>query len=263
MKTRIEVAEIANYNSLDELIFANRNRSYGAYELRKKYKHRLFIGFILGFFIFGTAISVPLIQNYLGKNKPQESIKDNGPIVLTDIDIDEITPPPPPPPIDEDIIKKSRFIAPEVVEKAPENDIIKTNDENITIDNENIDLSPAPKDNSTDVFDGEDMKPEIIVDEDAMFEGGDINAFRAWVQHSIIYPQLALESEIEGKVFLQFVVNTKGEVTNIAILKGPHSIINDEAARVIASSPKWKPARINGRNVKQLFSLPVIFKISR
>ncbi len=59
-----------------------------------------------------------------------------------------------------------------------------------------------------------------------------------------------------------FIINTKGEVSDVKILRGPHPSINNETLRVLLSSPKWQPAKQNGRVVRQIFSMPVLYKIN-
>lgn len=101
----------------------------------------------------------------------------------------------------------------------------------------------------------------LVVEEPATFRGGDLSNFNAWVGQNIKYPQLAVEKGIWGKVYVQFVVNEMGKVEDVRVLRGAYPSLDAEAVRVISASPLWTPPRQGGKKVKQLFTLPVIFKL--
>lgn len=103
--------------------------------------------------------------------------------------------------------------------------------------------------------------PFLVVEEPAIFRGGDLSNFNAWVSQNVRYPQIAVEGQIYGKVFVQFVVNEVGKVEDVKVLRGVDPSLDAEAVRVISSSPLWTPPRQGGRKVKQLFTLPVVFKL--
>ncbi|MNK09770.1 Gram-negative bacterial tonB protein [compost metagenome] len=118
------------------------------------------------------------------------------------------------------------------------------------------DIVPVPKD---------DKKPgasEIytIVDEQASFPGG-IKEMYAYLEKNLRYPESAKEAAISGKVFVQFVVSEKGDITESQVVKGIRGCkeCDLEAIRVIRMMPKWIPAKINGQAVKSKFNLPVNF----
>ena len=73
------------------------------------------------------------------------------------------------------------------------------------------------------------------------FKGGDINKFREWVQKRTNYPQAAIDNKIQGRVFLTFIVEKDGSVSNVTVVKGVDPIIDDEAVKAIQASPKWSP----------------------
>jgi protein TonB len=85
---------------------------------------------------------------------------------------------------------------------------------------------------------------------------GDINAYLA---ANVRYPEAARESGIEGRVQIEFVVDEQGNVTNAHILRGIGGGCDEEALRVVAAMPRWKPGRQNGTPVKVYFSLVVKF----
>ncbi len=100
-----------------------------------------------------------------------------------------------------------------------------------------------------------------IVDEPATFQGGDINAFRTWVQKEIVYPPKVSKAGISGKVNVQFCVNSKGAVTDAKVLRSFNSDLDKEAIRCIMSSPNWVPAKKSGKPVSQIFVIPITFKM--
>ena len=94
------------------------------------------------------------------------------------------------------------------------------------------------------------------------FEGGDANNFSKWVNSHLEYPQEAVDKNIAGKVVLQFTVNKLGEVKDVKVVRGVNELLDNEAVRVVASSPKWEPATQNGVPVSVNYTFPVIFKIN-
>lgn len=93
------------------------------------------------------------------------------------------------------------------------------------------------------------------------FNGGDTNDFSRWVNFMLNYPEAAKENGIEGKVVLSFTVNAKGIVKNVTVLKSASPLLDEEAVRVVSSSPKWTPGRIDGKPVKVIYSFPVFFQL--
>ncbi len=108
-----------------------------------------------------------------------------------------------------------------------------------------------------------DISPSFVfVEEQAEFQDGSLENFRIWVQNNLVYPPDAKAKGITGRVTLQFAVSSKGEVVDVKILRGSNHVLDQEAYRVVSSSPKWKAARQGGRAVRQQFVMPVIFDLS-
>ncbi|HNW51836.1 MAG TPA: TonB family protein [Prolixibacteraceae bacterium] len=107
---------------------------------------------------------------------------------------------------------------------------------------------------------GTDKKPVYTtVDVTASFQDGDLNSFRNWVMSNLQYPEVAAENGIQGKVYVEFTVNAKGEVENVNVLKSVDPSLDKEAIRVIESSPKWTPAKYKKKKVNQAFVIPLSF----
>ncbi len=93
--------------------------------------------------------------------------------------------------------------------------------------------------------------------------GGDINAFRNWVQGRLSYPTIASENGIQGKVVLRFVIERDGSLTGIEQLASPDKSLTDEAMRVLKTSPKWTPGKQRNRPVRVWYILPVDFMLQQ
>ena len=99
----------------------------------------------------------------------------------------------------------------------------------------------------------------IVVEESATFQGGDVSSFRDWVIKNVKYPDIAIKKGITGKVYVQYAINSKGEVVDVKVVRGVDPSLDKEAVRVISSSPKWEPAKQRGEKVKQQLTIPIAF----
>lgn len=107
----------------------------------------------------------------------------------------------------------------------------------------------------------EEAIPFQLVEQKPSFNGGDANEFSKWVNQRLVYPEIAKENGVQGRVMLQFTVNTDGTVSNVKVLRGVDSSLDKEAVRVVSSSPKWKPGKQRDRAVKVTYTFPVIFQL--
>ena len=107
----------------------------------------------------------------------------------------------------------------------------------------------------------EEAIPFQLVEEKPSFNGGDANEFSKWVNSQLVYPEIAKENGVQGRVTLQFTVEADGRVTNVKVLRGVDDSLDKEAVRVVSSSPKWKPGKQRDRAVKVTYTFPVIFQL--
>lgn len=107
----------------------------------------------------------------------------------------------------------------------------------------------------------EEAIPFQLVEEKPSFNGGDANEFSKWVNSRLVYPEIAKDNGVQGRVTLQFTVNADGSVSNVKVLRGVDSSLDKEAVRVVSSSPKWKPGKQRDRAVKVTYTFPVIFQL--
>jgi protein TonB len=257
------------YDTRNELVFANRNKDYGAYVLRKEYNKRV------SYIILGTIIFSFLLfgVKYYIDNKPKAEEK---PIEMTNIVVDltppppqEEQPPPPPPPPPPPMVEMVKFTPPvikdDAVEEEPQKIQEEVKDVNVgTKDQEGEKDVVAPPTEVTNTGPTEPAQPEIftIVEEQAEFPGG-IQEMVKFIQKNLQYPPMAREAGLQGKCHLRFVVNETGEISNVEVMKGVPGCpdCDKEAVRVVKSMPKWKPGKMTGKAVKCYFNLPISFKL--
>jgi protein TonB len=158
----------------------------------------------------------------------------------------EEQPPPPPPP-------------PQVIE------VLNIVEDDVELDDQ-LELDDMEGDQDLEMdfmpFEEEEAGEEevfIIVEDMPKFMGGDQNAFRAWIQQNLRYPEIAAENGISGRVFVQFAVNSKGQVVDAKVIRGVDPALDKEALRVVNSSPKWQPGKQRGKPVKVQFTFPIVF----
>jgi protein TonB len=91
--------------------------------------------------------------------------------------------------------------------------------------------------------------------------GGDANKFSTWVNQRLVYPDIAKENGVQGRVTLQFTVGKDGSLYNIKVLRGVDPSLDKEAVRVASLSPKWTPGMQRGEPVPVTYTFPVIFQL--
>ncbi len=263
--------------TLDEIVFENRNKEYGAYDLRNQYPRLLTKSFIVGTALFLVAALSPFIYltiKRLTEPPPQEVKADLVEILQEDRIIEqpkEEEPPPPPPPKEEEKIEVIQNVVPEPV-KAPK---IETPPPPISkqletqtglVAQEGVKAPaytppPPPPSTGTRTSTAE-VKPQVNenqvyteVEQTAEFPGG-INSFRNKVSSN--FDGSAMNGD-EGtvKTEITFVVERDGSITDVKA-SGGNSDFNSEAIRTIKSiKNKWTPAKINGQSVRYRFRLPL------
>ena len=107
----------------------------------------------------------------------------------------------------------------------------------------------------------EEAIPFQLVEEKPSFQGGDANQFSKWVNSRLVYPEIAKENGVQGRVTLQFTVEKDGTVTKVRVLRGVDPSLDKEAVRVVSQSPKWKPGKQRDRAVPVTYTFPVIFQL--
>ena len=107
----------------------------------------------------------------------------------------------------------------------------------------------------------EEEIPFAIVEQKPTFQGKDPNHFTKGVFSKIVYPEIAKENGVQGRVTLQFTIDTDGSIRNVKVLRGVDSSLDKEAVRVVSSSPKWQPGMQRNKPVKVKYTFPVVFQL--
>ncbi len=107
----------------------------------------------------------------------------------------------------------------------------------------------------------EETLPFITVEQKPTFNGGDANDFAKWVNSRLVYPEVAKDNGVEGRVVLQFTIGKDGRLQDVKVLNSPDESLAKEAVRVVSSSPKWEPGRQRDRAVKVSYTFPVIYRL--
>ncbi len=106
----------------------------------------------------------------------------------------------------------------------------------------------------------EEAQVFLIVEEMPEFPGGDVE-LRKYIATNVKYPEIAKENGISGRVYIQFVINSKGMVTDVKVARGVDPVLDAEAIRVVQSMPAWKPGKQRGKPVKVSYTVPINFTL--
>jgi protein TonB len=208
------------------------------------------IGFVLALLLVWGAFS------YGTKEKKLADLGSDAEVVEVEdmVPITQETPPPPPE-------------APQVPVLSDQIDIveddIKVEDNFMSLEDDanlGVEIMDYDEEVKVEVVE-EEAIPVQLVEEKPSFNGGDANEFSKWVNSKLVYPEIAKENGVQGRVTLQFTVEKDGSVTNVKVRRGVDSSLDKEAVRVVQSSPKWKPGKQRDRAVKVTYTFPVIFQL--
>lgn len=271
---------LVSFRDALDIVFANRNRAYGAYALRREYPRNLGKALGLGILFIGAALLLPQVLKAVGRLTPEPPPLDVTAILGPPPDIAATPPPPPPPPvltppppprslqrfvppivqIDEEVNEEDRKTVEELIKNDDDigNKDIKVVEEGAPTIQPDFGVPTAieppapPKD---------DEPVEMFsVNKPPSFPGGERDLLK-FLAENIKYPALARENNIQGNVALSFVIGKDGSVTDVAILKDIGGGCGKEAVRVVQAMPKWFPGEANGHTVKVRYTLPVRFKL--
>ncbi len=250
-----------------DIVFEGRNKAYGAYELRKENPKTTLKSLLIGALIFSIAVSTPMILRLIPDKEEDDTVLDQKIVTIKlppkEQERPKNLPPPPPPPPQVDQVK---FVKPvvakteDIVEEPPKVEDIKDKklgSETIKGDpdaplrvEEEVGTGPAnqvveAEDNTVYNTAGIEVKPD--------FPGG-IEKFYKYIGNNFQVPE---EEGLKGKIYVTFVVEKDGSLTDIKVIRDIGYGTGKEAMRVLKSCPKWKPGEQNGKKVRVLYSLPI------
>jgi protein TonB len=250
------------------LIFAGRNREYGAYVLRMKYEKNMAVSLLcmavlpagLGLFLLNPATieiphDVPMkdtvsIISVIFPDLPDEPGTYDKTRVVTHAVSEQIK-----------FVRDTVFNEQKTEAKIADHPSLNPDTASL-----NAHAGPDNKTSHPAIPDVLPEKKEASVYSPASldvwpaFPGGDEGMYAFLSQH-MNYPDQAIKAEISGKVFVSFVVNDKGNIERVHVKRGIGGGCDEEAMRVIKMMPAWKPGRLKGNNVSTIFVLPVNFSI--
>ena len=248
-----------------ELVFENRNKNYGAFVLRTTYNKTMLTAFLIAVSAIVLAFYLPAIINALTPKEDEDAMvkKITEAKLMEPPPMDEKKPPPPPPEIKLPELKQVNFTPPvikpdeEVDQEVAEIEEIKTaviGTQDVEGDTVSYD---APIENA--VIE-EEQAPLLIVEQMPEFPGG-VEKMMEFIQKNLVYPPLAKENGIEGRVVLSFVVNSDGSIVDIKPLKKIGWGCEEAAIDVVKRMPGWKAGKQNGKAVRFQFNLPFLFQL--
>ncbi|TKC01021.1 energy transducer TonB [Pedobacter cryophilus] len=268
--------DILNQSWID-IVFEGRNKEYGAYQLRKQNNRNTNKAMIIGGLFFIIAVSTPVILKYIeGLNSDNvEKVKETEVILSTPPPVDEkkvpppppVEPPPPkvdqvkfPPPVvkpDEEVVEEEPPTIQELEKADPGQKTIKGDPNADIVINTPVGEGPINQEKTEDtneIFTNVEVLPT--------FPGG-LEQFGKFLGKNLRYPPIARENGIQGRVFCTFVVEKDGSLTDIKVARGIGGGCDEEAIRVLKSSPKWNPGVQNGRNVRVSYTVPIFFQLQQ
>jgi protein TonB len=177
--------------------------------------------------------------------------------------VDQVFIPPAPPPEVTRIQEIAKYVPPVVVDSVPPLEPALPTSDQVSAQTTNDQVQVTGTGSDNDLLSGaggnNDGDALFIVEVMPSFKGGDISKFRDWVQKRTNYPQLAIDKKLSGTVYLTFIVEKDGTVSNVTVIKGVDPLLDYEAAKAISESPKWTPGLQRGQPVRVRFSIPLIF----
>jgi len=256
-----------------DIIFRNRNKEYGAYQLRKDYDKYIVTSVLIAIAFAGLSLGGPMLYKLLIPEKAVEVEE------MIEVDLAKLPPPPenpneppppPPPKVEMPKVETIKFLPPEVkkdeevneppptIEEVKEAVIANKTEEGVKGDETMVveEAAPAP------IEEPKEEEVFTVVEQQPQFPGG-IGEMMAFIKKHINYPREAANMGIEGKVIVGFEVGKDGKIDKIAVLKGIGYGCDEEAIRVVKMMPNWDAGKMNGRSVKVKMTIPIKFQLAK
>lgn len=251
----------------NQVVFERKNQAYGAFAIRRNYSRSVILATLISLgTITAVLLAIAFGMWYKPTAKDDTQLTKSTEVVLAEPPpIDETEPPPPPPPPPPPMETTVKFVPPvvtdeDVAEEQPiQEELSETQVSTVTQEGTGDDEVIIPEDPGNGVV---EQQEEIftVVQEMPEFPGGDVMSY---IRKNTVYPAFEKDAGIQGTVYVEFVVNKEGEVTDAKVVRGVSngSGLDKEALRVIKGLPKWKPGKQAGRAVPVRFTLPIKFTI--
>jgi protein TonB len=260
--------------TLDEILFEHRNKDYGAYELRKTYTSTVNRAMWIGIAIF---LALFITSYIFAHQKKEEKILKEISVTIENIPTEELPPveeiPEPEPPKEVQPKQEIQYTDIKVVENTETETPPPTQAEmeDVIISTKNVEgdkvesIAEAPPEVAppaeTKVAEVEESNEAFLsVEVNPSFVGG-VSEMYKFLGKTLKYPSAAQRANVEGRVYMSFIVEKDGSITDVQVLKAVGFGLDEEATRAVKLMPKWIPGKQNGRNVRVKFTMPVIFKL--
>ncbi|HRC32269.1 MAG TPA: TonB family protein [Bacteroidia bacterium] len=257
-------------------LFEGKTKSYGAYELRINAAKRTTYGMIIAYALAASFVIGSMVYEKFNVNS---QVVQKELFETTLVDLTELFVPPPPTP-------EPQLNTAPAAPKAPSNQMVNpivVTDKKVIDDTDDGKLPDDLKDDNTGKIgantgdtklpvtggggntninvDTTSNVPMRVAEEMPEFPGG-IEALTKYLSSHVKYPRQYLEMNVNGTVYLSFVINKKGKVTDISVLKGLHEsdAFEIEAMKAVSSMPDWKPGKQSNKEVSVMYTLPVAFR---
>ena len=268
-------------NSWVELVFENKNKAYGAYQLRKETGKRNVKAMIIVFATIAAIIVAAWAKVAIENAMPKKVA------IETDVELSKLAQKkeakverkePVKVEMEQKVVEKVKssvkFTAPEIKkdedvkpedELKSQDDLAKTNTaigsfdvkgndeaEGEVLKAKEVIAEEKPKEEETKVFDVVEQMPQFPGGQQALFE---------YLSKNIKYPVIAEENGVQGRVIVTFVVERDGSITDVKVVKSVDPSLDKEAQRVVKSMPRWIPGKQNGSAVRVKYTVPVTFRL--
>lgn len=283
-------------NQWNDIIFAGKNKEFGAYQMRRNSdkRHNLAVIFtLIGLVIVALLVwGLSVYNNWQAEKAAAEAKARAEAMMQAQINQEQEQPEEEQPEqqkfeqeipeVKEEVLATAQQTQIAIVEKVDEDKKVKLAEEQREetkvaglVNQEGSDdadrfkavqqqvVVKAPEPEKPKI---EEKKPEpekifTAVEQQASFPGGQA-ALMKWLNSNLRYPERAQQNDIQGRVTVQFVVNADGSIEQVTVLKGVDKDLDNEAIRVVKRMPKWQPGKNNGVAVRSYFRLPVTFKLA-
>ena len=244
---------------LFDIVFTGRNQAYGGYVLRKSYPRNLHVSTILAVCFAVIIVLTPFLYFYF---EPLPLLDDD---MITDVEYFSVMPPP-----NDDVNKLAGSLpeqAPEemapVVTDSVTEEKLKPVEDKPPVEEEERPADSAGKSpgNALSGYGTGDADGLVsMIDVYPRFPGGD--DARLWfLRKNVRYPESAMKAGTQGVIVVVFIIETDGSVSNIEVTKAIGGGCDEEAIRVVKLMPRWEPARRNGKAVRVVIRMPIVFKM--
>ena len=254
-----------------ELVFAEKNKTYGAYAIRSSTTRRHLTAYFVIIVFTAMILIFPTVKKLIAPASTKTGIKtttvlsnlvmEPPPVAIKDL----VAPPPP-----EAALKRTiKFTVAKIVDNNVATEEVQPLIDEILTDKgagiSFITQEGVPCGTEEPIaFENPSSKEPFsseVVEQESVFP--DPGGLMKWISKELKYPAAAIEMDISGKVIMQFTIGTDGAVKDIIVLRSVHPLLDKEAIRLLSKMPKWIPGKHQGKEVPVRYVIPIIFRLQK